>query len=282
MLLRGARRPGRSDLDEFEEGREAIRLPEGTLLQQNIAYGSHPKQQLDVYKTGGAASSPIIFMVHGGAWMAGDKCAHRVVQRKISHWLPRGYIFVSVNYRLLPEAGPLEQANDVAAALAYTQRNAAAWGGDSSRLLVMGHSSGAHLLALLCSDSAISTAQNAGPWLGAILLDSACMDVVSIMQAPHRPLYDHAFGRRPQYWQAASPLHRLGREAPAPMMIVCSSLREDSCGQAQAYAGRVNSLGGRANVLPMSLTHADINGELGSVSAYTAAVDAFIRSLGLP
>jgi hypothetical protein len=66
------------------------------------------------------------------------------------------------------------------------------------------------------------------------------------------------------------------------MMMVCSSLREDSCPQAQAFAEKVRSTGGRVEVLPVRLAHAEINAALGLEGPYTAAVDSFIRSLGLP
>ena len=67
-------------------------------------------------------------MVHGGAWRMGDKAASNVVENKVARWVPRGVLFISANYRLLPEADALAQANDVARALARAQEVAARLG----------------------------------------------------------------------------------------------------------------------------------------------------------
>lgn len=246
---------------------------------RDIAYGSDPAQRMDVYLPPHPAG-PVIFMVHGGGWRTGDKDASRVVTNKAAHWLPRGVIFISTNYRLLPAANPLEQANDVAQALAFAQSQAAAWGGDPARFVLMGHSAGAHLVSLLTADPTIATSRGAQPWLGTVSLDSATFDVVATMQAPHLRLYDAAFGSDPNFWREASPLYRLAGQT-APMLIVCSSLRSDSCPQGRAYAAKAATLGDAVTVLPEALTHAEINGNLGLASAYTDAVDGFLRTLGI-
>jgi hypothetical protein len=68
--------------------------------------------------------------VHGArpAWRTRDKASRTVVQNKVVRWVPRGFIFVSANYRLLPEVDPLTQADGIALALATAQAKAASWG----------------------------------------------------------------------------------------------------------------------------------------------------------
>ena len=197
----------------------------------------------------------------------------------MNHWVPTGSIVVSVNYRLVPEADPLAQADDVAQAVAFVQRHAAEWGGDSSRLVLMGHSAGAHLVALLAAAPDIAKRGGATPWLGTVALDSAAYDVPAIMEQPHFPLYDRAFGSDRKLWLAASPSARL-KAAPSPMLLVCSSKRADSCPVAEDFAAQVKALKGVATVLPLDMTHAEINRHLGEDSIYTAAVDSFVASLG--
>jgi acetyl esterase/lipase len=220
-------------------------------------------------------------MVHGGGWRRGDKAGRGVVGHKATHWLPRGYILVSMNYRMLPEAGPATQAEDVAAALVYVQQNARSWGGDGRRIVVMGHSAGAHLVALLAADSDLRTVMGVEPWPASVLLDSAAYDVVSIMEQPHPRLYDVAFGPDPVLWAKASPSHRMV-EAPSPMLLVCSEKRDVSCPSATAFGGRIAALGGTADVVPVDLSHLQINTELGLETAYTGTVDLFLRARGLP
>jgi arylformamidase len=218
--------------------------------------------------------------VHGGAWMFGDKAAASVVDRKIEHWVrDQGYILVSVAYRLVPQVDVPQQGEDLARALAAVQGLAPSWGGDPQRLVLMGHSAGAHLAALLSASPALAAQQGARPWLGTVVLDSAALDTAALMQRRHAPLYDRAFGAAPATWHAASPTDSL---APGvlPMLLVCSSRRlDDSCGQSQLFAQRVRAAGGRADVLAQDLSHLEIDADLGLAGTYTSAVDAFISSL---
>jgi len=257
-------------------------LPSGMHVQHDIAYGPDPAQRLDVYRPEHATEAPVIVMVHGGGWAHGDKAADNVVINKVGHWVPEGYIVVSVNYRLSPQANPLGQADDVARALAFVQHAAPRWGGDTSRFLVIGHSAGGHLVSLLTADPSIATREGATPWLGTVALDGAAYNVVEIMESRHPPsLYDPIFGYDTTLWRDASPTLRLER-APVPMLLVCSTRRRVSCPQARGFAARATSLGARVTVLPVDLSHEEINALLGSKSSYTTAVESFMHSLGLP
>lgn len=254
------------------------RQPE-TRVVHDVAYGSDPRQRFDVYLPPSPHDAPVIFMVHGGAWAIGDKTNPGVVEDKAAYWLPKGYVLISVNYRMVPEAGPLEQANDVARALAAAQRLATSWGADPHRFVLMGHSAGAHLVALLGADPALLSAAGAARPRGVVSLDSAAMDVVQIMEFPRHPrLYDRAFGENPRDWAAASPYHRL-RSGALPMLAVCSSRRFDACPQARRLAQKAATLGTRVDVLPQDLSHAEVNRTLGQPSDYTARVSAFIDGL---
>lgn len=256
-------------------------LPAGTRVLKDIAYGSDDQQKLDVYIPDKASRAPILFMVHGGAWMFGDKVQGAGLPNKIARWLPLGYVLVSVNYRMSRSPDPLAQVDDVGRALAYTQDHAAEWHADPARVLVMGHSAGAHLVALLTADAGIAARQGARPWLGTVALDSAALDVVEIMERKHYGFYDRVFRNDRDYWVATSPYYRLSG-IPRPMLLVCSTKRSDSCPKADAFAAKVNQLGGTAKVFRVDLGHGGLNAELGKSSAYTEAVMSFMRSLGLP
>lgn len=270
-------------VEEALLGEPSARLPPpaGAKTRLDIAYGSDPQQRLDVYAPAGASRAPVIFMVHGGGWTRGDKAMSRVVENKVGSYLPKGYGVISINYRMSDSPDPLAQARDVAQALAFAQANAPSWGLDPSRFVLMGHSAGAHLIALLSADPSEAFSLGAKPWLGSIPLDSAALDLDSIMRAPHMRLYDPVFGSDPERWARASPLSRL-KSAIAPMLLVCSSHRRESCAQAESFASKARSYGARAATLRQALSHSQINMELGVSGPYTQAVDAFLRSLGLP
>jgi len=243
-----------------------------------LQYGPDAAQRLEVYLPDQPRGAPVLVMVHGGAWRFGRPDAPGVVDNKVAHWVrERGFVFVSVGYRLVPQADVRAQAQDVASALADVQELAPGWGADPKRVVLMGHSAGAHLVALLSADPAIARDRDAQAWVGSVVLDSAALDTVGLMQAPHARLYDQAFGDDPALWRAVSPTARLQPGSSVPMLLVCSSLRrDDSCGQSQRFASLVKAQGGQAQVLPQSLSHMEVNAQLGQPSDYTAAVDRFI------
>ena len=243
---------------------------------RDIPYGSDPRQRYDVYLPGQTApGAPVIFMVHGGGWRIGGKAETAVVQNKAPYFTGRGYVFISINYRMLPDADPLAQAQEVAQALADAQRKAAGWSADPRRFILMGHSAGAHLVALLTAQPALASGSR---WLGTVALDSGALDVPDIMEHRHLRLYDEAFGSDPAFWRNVSPAHVL-QAGSQPMLLVCSTQRDDSCPQAREFAQRLRAGGARAEVLEQAKSHREINLQLGADAAYTQAVQAFLDSL---
>ncbi|PZR34745.1 alpha/beta hydrolase [Caulobacter segnis] len=246
-------------------------LPGARKLEQH--YGTDPAQALDVYlPPGKLRDAPILVMVHGGAWKIGDKANTGSIENKLKHWLPKGFIVVSVNYRLLPKAMAYEQAQDVAEALQWVQAYAEDWGGANRKIILMGHSAGAHLVALLSSKPSMVGQR----WAGTVVLDSAVMKVSSTMAGRHPKFYDEAFGPDPAEWAKASPMDQWTPSAE-PMFLVCSTRRPDKpCDDARAFQALAQRSGVAMPVLPQDLTHADINRTLGLPGAYTDAVDRFI------
>jgi len=272
---RAAKSGAETTLDDGDGGAARQNVPPGVRLVRDVAYGSDKAQRFDVYVPKGVANAPVIFMVHGGAWKHGDKKMDAVVENKVAYWSKRGYIVISTDYRMLPEADVLVQAQDVAKAIGVAQDKAADWGGARDKFILMGHSAGAHLVSLLNSAPSLKGSLR---WLGVVALDSAAFDVELIMQARHMRLYDEPFGTDPAFWRSVSPYAQLTRPG-APMLAVCSSRRDDSCAQASRYADKLHQLGGRIDVLPQDLTHRAINETLGQESSYTSTVDSFIASL---
>ena len=263
---------------ERQQDSAPLKLPAGATLLKDLPYGPNTRERLDVYLPRKPSNAPIIFMVHGGAWRTGDKNAQQVVANKVSRWVAKGFIFVSANYPLLPDTKPLQQAQEVAKALAMTQANAASWGGSANHVIVMGHSAGAHLVALLAASPSLAAAQGVKPWLGTVALDSAALDVEKIMQARHMRFYDEAFGSDPTYWQQTSPSYVLANGA-TPMLAVCSTRRDVACEQAHLFATHATALTVSVSVLEQGMTHKEINQLLGTPGAYTEEVERFMAGL---
>ncbi len=121
-------------------------------VKSNIPYANpaHERQVLDVYAPENAKALPVVFWIHGGGWQAGDKTSVQIKPRVFNE---RGFVFVSTNYRLLPDVEMDVLIRDVAKSLGWVHDNIAQYGGDPRRIFVMGHSAGAQLAALLCIDN---------------------------------------------------------------------------------------------------------------------------------
>ncbi|HET6883644.1 MAG TPA: alpha/beta hydrolase, partial [Pirellulales bacterium] len=103
-------------------------------------------QKLDVYAPKGAKDLPVVFWIHGGGWQTGDKGS---VKTKPQAFADKGFVFVSTNYRLLPNVDMETIVRDVAKSVRWVHEHISKYGGDPNRLLVMGHSAGAQLAALI-------------------------------------------------------------------------------------------------------------------------------------
>src|SRR3954470_24011253 len=117
----------------------------------NIPYAGidDEKRTLDVYAPADAKSLPVVFWIHGGGWQTGDKSD---VKLKPQMFMDKGFVFVSVNYRLLPAVDMATLTRDVAKSFRWVHDHVAEYGGDPKRVLVGGHSAGAQLAALICTD----------------------------------------------------------------------------------------------------------------------------------
>jgi len=115
-------------------------------IGRDLRYGDDPRHRLDVH-TGndGAAGRPVFVFVHGGGFVRGDKHDPGTPRYDlVGAWaVRRGYIGVTMTYRLAPEHKWPAGAQDVASAVQWIRENIAAYGGDPERIVVAGNSAGA-------------------------------------------------------------------------------------------------------------------------------------------
>lgn len=121
-------------------------------VARDIAYAGpkNERQLLDVYTPPAGSDLPVVVWVHGGGWMRGSK--NEVVD-KPSAFVERGFVFVPVNYRFVPDVTMDTIVRDVAKSVGWVHANISRHRGDPNRIFLMGHSAGAQLAALLCTDS---------------------------------------------------------------------------------------------------------------------------------
>lgn len=151
-------------------------------IQRDIPYGSDgdERQKLDVYSPPQGKGLPVIVWIHGGGWQSGDKGGMHL---KPQAFCQKGFVFVAVNYRLLPKVKMGDIIRDVAKSVGHVHEHAAAWGGDPKRIFIMGHSAGAQLAAILCTDEKYLKAEGLSFAIvkGCVPVDGDTYDVPAII-----------------------------------------------------------------------------------------------------
>ncbi|KAF9769924.1 hypothetical protein IL306_012581 [Fusarium sp. DS 682] len=118
----------------------------------DIVYGEREAQRLRLWKpTSSHTKAPVVVYVHGGSWTIGTYL-DSAGSKKVSHLNELGYAFASINYTLIPKVTVKEQVQEVADSVAYLIKHAGELGIDPEQIVLMGHSSGAHVVALLGTD----------------------------------------------------------------------------------------------------------------------------------
>ena len=253
---------------------------------------------LDVYSPAGArrGSRPVVVWVHGGGWQEGDK--RDGIRHKARLLTKAGYVLASVNYRLsgvAPPSGPFDPARirfpdhprDVGEAIAWLRRRVARFGGDPRRIVLMGHSSGAHVAALVATDPRYLRRYRVPRRVirGVVSLDTAAHDV--------RPLANpganegargiwSVFGTPEENaatgaWALASPLLHADRRDPPFLQVLAETARPGKLRESRRMARALGQ--GPRSVVRVALDHLAIERLLGVDARETRAVMRFLRSV---
>jgi arylformamidase len=258
---------------------EKINIASDVNVIHDFSYGHHAKQRMDIYTPQHAKNAPVIMMLHGGGWGAGDKSDALVYINKVNRWVPKGFIVISVNTRLLPEADVYGQIKDFAQAVATAQQHATEWGGNPDLLMLMGHSSGGTIVSVLSTTPALVTNIGGKRWLATFALDSSSLDIPRTMRLWHPDMFVVAYSDHQEKWPAASPIDLVNAQS-IPMFIACSTQRPDSpCEQAQLFSERAKAFNIRMTISTHNLNHGEMNDALGIEPQYTMAVETFMASL---
>ena len=177
-------------------------------VDRDVAYGTDPVQALDLYHPASLAPARLVVFVHGGGWVGG----RREVGRKIAPPLvAQGYAVASIGYRLFPQTSAAGEVQDAADAIAYLLRNAKRFGLDPGGFAVIGHSSGAHMVALLGTDGSYLRHAGVDPAkLRAVITLDGVFDLRANITHYPKPREDEVFGTDPAAWARVSPVDLIG------------------------------------------------------------------------
>jgi arylformamidase len=247
-------------------------------IKRDIPYASpaHERQVLDVYSPSSAKDLPVVFWIHGGGWQMGDKSS---VQIKPHAFMAKGYVFVSTNYRLLPNVDMDTIVRDIARSIHWVHDHIAEYGGDPQRLFVMGHSAGAQLAALICTDDRYLKAEGVSLAIikGCVPVDGDTYDVPAIIETAETRVRVHGlppinfghrikFGNDPAKHRDFSAVTHVAKDKGIPpFLIMHVAGHPDTSAQSQRLANVLKSAGIRVKVYGANeSTHSRINDDIGS------------------
>ena len=263
-------------------------------LKSNIPYGEkgHERHVLDIYSPPGAKNLPVVFWIHGGGWVQGDKGD---VKLKPQWFMDKGFVFVSTNYRLLPDVDMGTLIRDVAKSFGWVEKHIAEYGGDPKRVLVGGHSAGAQLAAILCTDDRYLKAEGVSfdVLLGSVPVDGDTYDVPAIIETAETRLRVHGFpppknghrekfGNTPEKHKDFSAVTHIakGKGIP-PFLILHVADHPDTSAQARRLGAVLNDAGVPATLFGgRGTNHSKLNNDLGLPDdPATKALDEFVAKV---
>jgi acetyl esterase/lipase len=238
-------------------------------VQRDVAYVEprSERQTLDLYAPLTGSNHPIVIWIHGGGWRQGDK---RSVQQKPGAFVDKGFVFVSTNYRFVPQVTVKEMTGDVAKAIRWTHDHAQEYGGNPNSIFVMGHSAGAHLAALICTDDRYLNEEGLSLSIvkGCVPVDTAAYDIpqrFAQSDASKSSAGKAIFGESEASHKELSPITYVGQVKSIPAFLILHVAdRPDSKAQSEQFAMALRSSNVTALVVPAEgKTHGTINSELG-------------------
>ncbi len=258
------------------------------VVHRDLPYAgtNDPKQTLDVYSPADAKAKnrPFVFWIHGGGWTGGDK---RDVAHKPAAFVAKNYVFVSINYRLFPSVPLKTIAGDVARAIRWTHDHAAEFGGDGKSIFVMGHSAGAQLAALVCTDERYLAAEGLPLTIikGCVPVDGDTYDVPMqiVAEIPkNKELHREKFGDEKSQRQLSPITYVTRGKLIPPFLILFVANHPETSAQAHRLAAALRAAGIEAETFAAENTdHKKLNNSLGLPGDKpTAAIFDFARQVG--
>jgi len=239
-------------------------------VQRDLPYveSNHERQTLDVYSPFEGKNHPVVVWIHGGGWQAGDK---KDVKQKPQAFTDKSFVFVSVNYRLLGDKVTIKQmAQDVAKAIRWTHDHAKDYGGDPDTLFVMGHSAGAQLAALVCTDESYLKAEKLSFSIikGCVPVDGDTYDVplqIKTVEEKRANIYKMKFGDEDSQKDLSPVTHVTKGKNISPVLILHVADHPETKLQSQRLVKALQEAGVMlAKAYPAEgKTHTTINSELG-------------------
>lgn len=170
------------------------------------------RHKLDLYLPRGQKDYPVLFFVHGGAWVSGNKNLYEPLGKMFAK---NGIGCVVINYRLTPAVQHPGHIEDVARAFAWTHQNIAKYGGRPDRIFVCGHSAGGHLVALLSTNEKYLKKEKLD-----ITTIRGTIPLSGVFQIEPNFIFEKAFGKDKEVCLDASPIEHVIKGKQPPCLMI--------------------------------------------------------------
>jgi acetyl esterase/lipase len=207
------------------------------VVARGVAFGSDPRQRLDIYRpTKSAGAPPVLLFIYGGSWKTGTRSSYEFIGRAFA---ARGYLTMIADYRLMPEHVFPDFVDDAALAIAFAAREAEKFGGDPERIFAIGHSAGGYNIAQATLDQRYLEKAGCAP---------CPVKAVALLAAPlsFLPLDDpttiEAFGKAPNL-PATQPGTFARADAPPMLLLHGTGDKTVYPRNSRALAGRLREVG---------------------------------------
>lgn len=192
---------------------------DGVTVIRNQHYGDDPRQILDVYRPTARSGAAVVIFFHGGAYVRGDKDGAGEAYGNIATWFARqGLLGINATYPLAPAATWPAGARNVGATVAWARANAARFGGDPGRIVVIGHSAGATHVAGYVFDTSLQPAD--GPGIAGAVLISGRYRIADQPGDPNGRNMQAYFGDDPSQYPARSVINHIRDGSTVPVFLV--------------------------------------------------------------
>lgn len=206
----------------------------------DLPYGPGPRHRLDVYPSD-AENAPVLLFLHGGGFVGGDKSGDPLFYGNVGRYFAEhGFLGLAANYRLAPDDRWPSGNEDVAAIMDWIAAHAAAYGGDPSRIVVVGQSAGAAHAAGYLFDPR---------WCGYRNSAVRAVALLSGFYRAQQPIYAGPrlyLGDDETLWADRSPITHIGPHHPPLLLSIAELDPAQIAGQTLDLANVLNAADGRA------------------------------------
>lgn len=255
----------------------SLTTDKGYTIAADVPYDGSSGLRLDVYTPDNVQNAPVVVFFFGGRWTEGDKSLYKFAGQALAS---KGIVAVIPNYRLYPQVRFPAFVEDGARAVKWARQNAATYGGDPAKLFVMGHSSGAHIAAMLAlNERYLKAVGGSRSWLKGMIGLAGPYNFLPITDPELRDIFGP-----PEKFEQSQPVFFVDGRNPPLLLLHGEDDQIVWVSNTRSLSKAIENAGGPVEtVIYPKMSHTLIVGSLGSVLAgridVLSHIDEFVKRM---